>query len=79
MLWGSHDICPSLSQFQMRDVTWSELLALSHTGAWGDAEKPQHDMAYLLIAVGKTIKGGDGIQADCSGGAPMPSMPLLLG
>ena len=41
----------------MRDVTWSELLALSHAGAWGDTEKPQHDMAYLLIALGKTIKG----------------------
>ena len=41
----------------MRDVTWSELLALSHAGAWGDTEKPQHDMAYFLIASGKTIEG----------------------
>ena len=57
MLWGSHDICPSLSQFQVRDVTWSELSALSHAGAWGDTEKPQHDMAYLLIVPGKTIEG----------------------
>ena len=39
----------------MIDVTWSELLALSCTGAWGDTEKP-HDMAYLLIVLGKTIE-----------------------
>ena len=57
MLWGSHDICPSLSWFQVRDVTWSELLALSHAGEWGETENPQCDMAYLLIAPGKTIEG----------------------
>ena len=48
---------PSLSQFQVRDVTQSELLALSHAGVWGDTEKPHQDMAYLLIALGKTVKG----------------------
>ena len=57
ILWGSHDICPFLSQFQVRDVTWSELLALCHVGVWGDAEKPQCDMVYLLIAPGMTVKG----------------------
>ena len=57
MLWGSHDICPSLSWFQVRDVTWSELLALSCAGEWGDTEKPQCNMAYLLIVPGKTIEG----------------------
>ena len=57
MLWGSHDIFPSLSQFQVRDVTQSEVLALSHAGVWGDTEKPQHNMAYLLLALGKTIEG----------------------
>ena len=49
--------CPSLSWFQVRDMTQSELLALSHTGVWGDTEKPQRDMAYLLIAPDKTIEG----------------------
>ena len=57
MLWGSLDICPSLSQFWVREVTWSELLALSHAGEWGDTEKPHHDMAYLFIVLGKTVKG----------------------
>ena len=76
-LWGSH-IGPSLSQFQVKDVTQSELLALSHAGAWVDAEKPQHDMAYLLIALGKTVEGRDGIWASCGVGTPTPSIPLLL-
>ena len=57
LVWGSHDICPSLSQFQVRDVTRSELLALSHTGAWGNIEKPKHDMAFLSIALDKAIEG----------------------
>ena len=57
MLWVSHDICPSQSLFQVRDVTQSELLALFHAGVWEDTEKPQCNMAYLLIALGKTIEG----------------------
>ena len=57
MLWGSHDICTSLSWFQLRDVTQLEFLALSCAGAWGDTEKPQCDMVYPLIVPGKTIEG----------------------
>ena len=57
MLWGSHDICPSLSWFKVRDVTQWELLAFSSAGVWEDAEKPQCNMAYLLIVPGKTIEG----------------------
>ena len=37
--WGCHDICTSLTQLQVALVTWSELSALSHAGAWGDTEK----------------------------------------
>ena len=55
VLWGSHDICPSLSHFQVAQVTQQELSALSHAGAWGDLEKPQHDMAFLLIVLGKAM------------------------
>ena len=54
---GSHDLSPSLSQFQVREMTWLELLDLSHKGAWGDIEKPKHDMAFLLIVPDKTVKG----------------------
>ena len=56
-MWGSHDICPSLSWFQVKGVTQSELLSLSHAGAWRHTEKPQCNMAYLLIVLGKTING----------------------
>ena len=55
VLWGSHDICPSLSHFQVAQVTWPELSALSHAGALGDPEKTQCDMAFLLIVLGKVV------------------------
>ena len=38
-------------------VTQPELSALSHSGAWGDTEKFQGDLAFLLIAPEKTIQG----------------------
>ena len=41
----------------MGEITWPELLALSHTGTWGSIEKPQGDMTFLLIAPRKTIEG----------------------
>ena len=56
-LWGSHDICPSLMQFKVEEITQLELLALSHAWAWGSMEKPYGDVAFLLIAPGKTIEG----------------------
>ena len=52
-----HDICPSLTQFHVALVTWSELTALSHAGVWGDAKKFQGNLAFLLIAPEKTIEG----------------------
>ena len=57
VVWGAFNFCPSLSQFQVKDVTQSELLALSHVGAWGNSERPKCDMAFPLIVLGKTIKG----------------------
>ena len=57
VVWGSHDLCPSLLQFQMREVTQPELLTLSQAGAWGDMEKPKCNMVFLLIATDKTVKG----------------------
>ena len=57
MLWGCHNICPSLSHFQVTEVTWPELSALSHAGVWGDIQKPQCNIAFLLIVLGKTVEG----------------------
>ena len=34
----------------------AQLNALSHVGAWGDLEKPQWDMAFLLVVPGITIE-----------------------
>ena len=57
VLWGYQDICPSLTQFQVAQVTQSELSVLSLAGAWGDVEKFWGNMAFLLIAPKKTIEG----------------------
>ena len=56
-LWGCHNICPSLMQFHVAQVTWSEISTLSLAGVWGDTEKFWGNMAFLLIAPKKTIKG----------------------
>ena len=55
VVWGSHNLPPL--QFQVRAIMLTELHALSHAGAWGDIEKPRHNMVFLLIALDKTIKG----------------------
>ena len=57
VVWGSLNFCPTLSQFQVRDVTRLELSAIFHKGACQDFEKPKLDMAFLLIVPGKPIKG----------------------
>ena len=48
-LWGWHDICPLLEQFHIAHMTQSELAALTHLKAWGDAEKFCSDIAFLLV------------------------------
>ena len=45
-----------LLQFQVSAIMLSELYALSNTGVWENIEKPMYDMAFLLIALDKTIK-----------------------
>ena len=57
MLWGFHDICPSLTRFKVQEIMQLELLALSHAGAGGSMEKPHGNMAFLLIVPRKTIEG----------------------
>ena len=48
-MWGSHDICPLLTQFYAMAITWSFLLAISWAKAWRNTKKPKLSMAYLLI------------------------------
>ena len=52
---GPHNLC-NPSQFQVREITLSQLHALSQAGAWGDIEKPKHVMAFPLIVLDKIIK-----------------------
>ena len=48
--WGLLDFCPAVMQFQVHVVTQMQLTVLSQAGAWGDTEKPQQDIAFILIA-----------------------------
>ena len=48
-LWGHHDICPLYDQFHVASVTQSELSSLTSLKAWGNREKFQSDIAFLLV------------------------------
>ena len=48
--WGLLDFCPAAMHFQMWAIMPVQLNALSQVGAWWDVEKPQCDMAFMLIA-----------------------------
>ena len=49
-MWGSLNLCPMLTMFQVCAITQSQLSALSQTGAWGEVKKCRWDMAFLMIA-----------------------------
>ena len=50
-MWGSHNICPLLMQFEVMQITWLGISAISLAEAWGDPKKPRCCMAYLLLAL----------------------------
>ena len=50
-LWGSLSICPLLDHVDLPYHTVGELLSISHLKVWGDTQKPQDGMAYLLVRV----------------------------
>ena len=50
-LWGSLSICPLLDHVDLPYHTAGELLSISHLKVWGDTQKPQDSMAYLLVKV----------------------------
>ena len=49
VLWGHHDICPTLEQFHAASISQSELSSLTSLKAWGDLKKFRSDVAFLLI------------------------------
>ena len=48
---GLLDFCPAVMQFQVWMIMPAQLVTISQAGAWGEAEKPQWDMAFMLIAL----------------------------
>ena len=53
-LWGSLSICPMVTGIRLPLHTAEELDSISHLKVWGNAQMPQHDMAYLLVWVYNT-------------------------
>ena len=54
--WGSLDICPPLTQFQVVEISRVGLSAISCAEAWGDPKRPKSDMAYLLLAPNQAVE-----------------------
>ena len=48
-LMRCHDICQILEQFHVSSKTLSELSSLTSLKAWGDLEKLQRDVTFLLV------------------------------
>ena len=69
--WGSLDFCPMITWFQVHAIMQTQLTTLSQAGAWGEIEKPQQDMAFLMI-VPSTNAGGDQVFSLAS-----PPRPLI--
>ena len=57
LLWGCHDICLLLDQFDVTSITQSELSSLTSLKAWGDPEKFQSNVAFLLVLTGECTVG----------------------
>ena len=53
-MWGSNDFCPAVTSFQVQVIMQTQLNPLSQMMAWGDAEKPWWDIAFLLITLNIT-------------------------
>ena len=57
LLWGHHDICPTLEHFHVASITQSELSSLTSLKAWGSLEKFNSNVAFLLILTGECTVG----------------------
>ena len=57
LLWGCHDICPLLDQFHVTSITQSELSSLTSLKAWGNPEKFQSNIAFLLVLTEECTAG----------------------
>ena len=71
--WGSHNICPLLTQFQVMEITWLGLSAISHVEAWGDPKKPKSDNGIPPLGARSGCRGGEKIWASGSMDPTLPS------
>ena len=55
--WGSLDFCPMIMWFQVCTIMQTQLATLSQAGAWAEVEKPQWDMAFLMIVPSTNARG----------------------
>ena len=55
-LWGNLNICPHLYWLELPCYSQAELFSISSLKVWGNVQKPHHNVAYLLVQVGNTIK-----------------------
>ena len=49
LLLGDISICPMLHQFQLPCHSQTELSSLNGLKVWGEGQKPNHDIAFLLV------------------------------
>ena len=76
-MWGSHDICPLLSQFNIMVISQSCLLAISWAKAWGDPRKPKLGMAYLLLVLAQRVEEERDIWTGGHVGSSLSNSPCL--
>ena len=57
LLWGHLDICLSLQQFHIPSVTQSEPSSLTNLKVWGDKEKFQNNITFLLVSAEEEATG----------------------
>ena len=50
-LWGNLNICPQLHWLQLPCHMQEELSSLNSLKVWGKAQKPHHDIIFLLVQV----------------------------
>ena len=76
-IWGSHNICPLLTQFQVLQITWLGLSTISQAEAWGDPKRPR--FWYGLSSPSTSSRGGGREEVWPGGGrGPSQSNPSSL-
>ena len=73
--WGLLDFCHRIRWFVVPTLTHTQLTDLSQAGAWGDIEKPQHDIAFSMIVPSANTWGQTNFWPSCDMG---PSSPRSL-